>query len=132
MKYLCVVLIFFSSMSLCSKKVESQIKNELIGKWKWVESSGGFAGRIQTPETTQKEIILEFTSEKCIKYVNGKVESNLNYMIEKGPSIRTTEDTYLIIYENDKKQSVDFIDNKLILYDECHDCFQNEYIKTDN
>lgn len=132
MKYVYIILLFFSTMSLCSKKVESQIKNELTGKWKWVESSGGFAGRIQTPATTQKEIMLEFTSEKCIKYVNGKVESELSYTIKKGPSIRTTEDVYLIIYENDKKQSVDFIDNKLILYDECHDCFQNEYIKAAN
>ena len=129
MKYLFITLVFFSSMSFCSKKVESQIKNKIIGKWTWIQSSGGFAGRIETPATTNKEISIEFTSEKCIKYVNGKIESELNYKIEKGPSIRTNEDTYLIIYENDKKQSIDFIDDKLILYDECHDCYQNEYIK---
>ena len=128
MKSLLLIFSLFSMLSFCSKE-ESQIKDKLIGEWTWVESSGGFAGKIETPSTTGKEITIEFSSEKYIKYVNGDIESEMTYTIEKGSSIRTTEETYLIVYENGKKQSVELIDNKLILYDECHDCYQNEYVR---
>ncbi len=41
----------------------------------------------------------------------------------------TNEKIDLMIYENDRKQSIVLNENKLILYDECFDCYQNEYIK---
>jgi hypothetical protein len=111
---------------LCSQK--NQVP-QLLGTWTWLESSGGFAGKTETPETTGNIISITFSKDKYTKYLNGELNSEMTYKIEKGSSIRTEDDTYLIIYENGRKQSIELIENKLILYDECHDCYQNEYIK---
>ncbi|NJO88249.1 MAG: hypothetical protein HC831_04205 [Chloroflexia bacterium] len=56
----------------------------------------------------------------------------MTYIIETGNSVRKKEKADLIIFQNNKKQSVELIDNKLILYDECFDCLQNEYIREEN
>ncbi len=129
MKNLILLLSLISSLSFCSKNVESQIKTKLIGKWSWIESSGGIMGKTISPATTGNQIIIEFTSNKYFKYTNDSLEIEMSYKIEKGSSIRISEETYLIIYENGQKQSIGMEGNNLILYDECHDCYQNEYVK---
>jgi len=129
MKSIVLILFIIASVSDCSKNDDPKITAELLGKWNWIESSGGFAGKTETPATTGNSITIEFTREKYIKYVNGLAEQEMTYQIEKGKSIRKTEDSFLILYENGRKQSIEIIDNKLILFDECHDCYQNEYVK---
>lgn len=116
-------------LTLISMDVKAQINNELIGKWKWVESSGGIMGKITNPASTGTKISIEFTSEYFIKYTNDSIITEIKYKIEKGSSIRSNEESYLIVYDNGKKQSINLEGNKLILYDECHDCFQYEYVK---
>lgn len=129
MKNLILLLSLISSLSFCSKNVESQIKIELIGKWSWVESSGGIMGKTLNPSTTGNQITIEFTTDKFIQYTNDSLELEMSYTIDKGNSIRSSEEVFLIIYENGRKQSIGIEGNKLILYDECHDCYQNEYVK---
>jgi len=129
MKNLILSLIFISLAFFCSANDKSQIATELIGTWIWIKSSGGISGVTSTPATTGNEIKIEFSSEKYTKYINGFVDNEMTYKIEKGNSIRKTGDTYLIIYENDQKQSIELIGKKLILFDECYDCYQNEYVK---
>lgn len=129
MKNLIILLSLISSISFCSKNVESQIKKELTGKWSWIESSGGIMGKTINPATTGNQITIEFTSDKFFQYTNDSLALEMSYKIEKGKTIRSSEETFLIVYENGQKQSVEVEGNKLILYDECHDCYQNEYIK---
>jgi len=129
MKSLLLILSFTSMLSFCSENIKSQITADLEGKWIWAESSGGILGKTTTPATTKRDITIEFTNEKFIQYVNGEIEKELTYTIEKGSSIRTEEDTYLVVYENGRKQSFELKEDRLILYDECHDCFQHEYTK---
>ena len=67
---------------------------------------------------------------KKIKYfLNAELISESKYELTKGESIRTSEKTDLMIYENNRKQSIAIFDEILILYDECYDCYQNEYIR---
>ena len=61
--------------------------------------------------------------------MNGNLESEVNYEIKSGPSIRTIQDTDIIVYENGMKQSVELNENYLVLYEECYDCFQHNYIR---
>jgi len=129
MKSILLVLSFIGLVSFCSKDEDPQIAAALIGKWIWIESSGGIAGVIKTPSTTGNEITIEFTAKKFTKFVNGIVDLEMTYKIETGSSIRSKENTFLIIYENDQKQSIELNGNKLILFDECYDCFQYEYLK---
>ncbi len=103
--------------------------SQLIGKWKWVESSGGIDGRTETPESTGNAVIIEFTVSTMRKYVNENLESEINYKTYLGPSIRTTQNTDLIVYKNGTKQSMELYGNSLILFDECYDCCQHNYLK---
>jgi len=129
MKNIFLFLVFIGIFSSCSNDDDSQISPKIIGKWIWIESSGGIAGSAETPEATGNQITIEFSRENYRKYINGVLDVEMSYKIEKGKSIRKTEDTDVIIYENEWKQSFELIDNELMLYDECYDCFQYEYIK---
>jgi hypothetical protein len=113
----------------CSQDDNLSMKSQLNGKWKWVESSGGIDGRTETPESTGDAVTIEFTLSTMKKFVNGNLEFEVNYEIKSGTSIRTTEDTDLIVYENGTKQSVELNGNFLVLFEECYDCFQHNYIK---
>ncbi len=113
----------------CSQKDIINQNSQLIGKWKWVESSGGIDGRTETPESTGNAVIIEFTVSTMRKFVNGNLESEVNYKIYLGPSIRTIHNTDLIVYKNGTKQSMELNGNSLILFDECYDCFQHNYLK---
>jgi len=113
----------------CLQEDNKNLTSQLTGKWKWIESSGGIDGRTETPEGTGDAVTIEFTLTTMKKFVNGNLESEVNYEIQSGPSIRTTEDTNLIVFETGIIQSVELNENYLVLYEECYDCFQHNYIK---
>ena len=49
--------------------------------------------------------------------------------IKSGPSIRTTEDIDLMVYENGIEQSVELNENYTVLYEERYNCIQHNCIK---
>jgi len=125
-----ILIIFLASLTInCSNDDENDIDQQLIGEWKWIESSGGVQGETLNPQTTGENRNIEITSDKIKYYTNGILILESDYYLQKGESIRTNQKTDLMIYENDRKQSIVLNENKLILYDECYDCYQNEYIK---
>lgn len=97
---------------------------QLPGKWKLVEISGGFAGRTESPSG---EDILDISESTIVHYRDGELISSKKYKLQMGKSIRSTEEVPLIYYADDTKQSFEFRNGRLILYDECYDCFQHEY-----
>ena len=113
----------------CAQDDNINLKSQLPGKWKWVESSGGIDGRTETPENTGNAVTIEFTASTMKKFVNGNLESEVDYEILSGPSIRTMQNTDLIVYENGMKQSVELNGKFLVLFEECYDWFQHNYIK---
>ena len=74
-------------------------------------------------------VTIEFTRTTIKTFVNGNLESEMNYEIQSGSSIRTTEKTDLIVYENGTIHSVLIEGNSLVLFEECYDCFQHNYLK---
>lgn len=129
MKRIFLTLIVIALLASCSSKENRPISTEIFGTWKWVKSTGGVSGTTETPESTGNQVILEISEETIKKYVNGVLESELSYFIVQGQSIWTPIVSNIIIYENDSRQSVELDGDNLTLYDECYDCFQNEYIR---
>ena len=113
----------------CTKEGDINLSSQLVGKWKWIESSGGIDGRTETPASTGNVITIEFTLATMKTFVNGKLESEVRYEIQSGSSIRTKEKTDLIVYENGTTHSVVLEGNSLVLFEECYDCFQHNYLK---
>ncbi len=125
-----VLILALASLTInCSNDDENNIKEQLIGKWIWVESSGGIQGETLNPQTTGENRHIEITSDKIKYFTNGILTSEFDYYLQKRVSIWTNEMRDFLIYKYDRTQSIVLIENKLILYDECFDCYQHEYIK---
>ncbi|RXQ91531.1 hypothetical protein EO244_12350 [Ancylomarina salipaludis] len=130
MKKIFIVFILMTFFSSCSDKNDDNfVVSELVSRWKWVESSGGIDGRTDTPESTGKEIVLIFSLNTYQQYVNDKLEIEMTYHLEEAESIIFGDKRLMIVYENGRKQSFDRCDGKLILYDECIDCFTSTYVR---
>jgi len=75
----------------CSDSDNSDLRSQLNGKWKWIESSGGIDGRTETPESSGNSVTIEFTRTTVKTFINGNLKSEVNYEIQSGSSIRTTK-----------------------------------------
>lgn len=127
-KYFAFLILAILILISCESHSNIDDSSSIIGNWIWVESSGGIAGETNTPESTGNQIELEINKYTVKRFENGELMSELAYKIEISESIRSTEKIEMIVYENDWKQSFEKHGKKLYLYDECYDCFQNEYI----
>lgn len=125
-KIYCLVLVIFMLSGCTSKKINTE-EPDISGMWNWIESFGGIAGILETPESTGNTIQLDITSSTINRYVNGELESSLSYIIETGESGILGGVQEMIVYENDFRQSFILNQNMLLLYDECDDCFVHEF-----
>ena len=128
MKKLVLVLLVLGMYS-CESDNDISNQFDFEGNWLWKSSTGGIDGRTDTPESTNKTMVVRFTSNKYELFVNDELEKEMNFVVEEGSSIYTLDQVYLIHYEDGSKQSFEIKDNELILKDECHDCFQSIYIE---
>lgn len=133
MKKILTILLFSMLVSACSVNSSPQVPylshDELLGEWKLVRSSGGISGNITEYGEDDERYVIEFRESDFLSSKNGKELKRAKYEIVLGESIRSTEEIPLIVYETGEKQSFEFRNANLILFDECHDCFQNEYMR---
>lgn len=116
----------FITLLLLSCDSDDSAENLLNGKWNWVSSSGGIAGKTMTPASENKTIVLEFYNSIMTKYENGNLVSEDPFSVETRESIMGGE-RKMIVIDNSENQSFEIIGKKLYLSDECYDCYQYEY-----
>jgi hypothetical protein len=122
--YIILLFVLFS----CGAKIEPSYENSLNGKWNWVSSTGGFIGKKITPESENKTLTLEISDSVIKKYENGNLLSKKTYSIQTQNSIYGN-DRKMIVIEDMPSQSFEVKGNTLYLNDECHDCYQSEYVR---
>ena len=127
MKKLILILLTINVLFGCSTPTHSDAAGQITGEWVWIESSGGIAGTTQTPESTEKEITLQISNSSIKQFINGTLEANRAYTIERRESLVFGELREMIVYDNGFRQSFSITGNRLILIDDCNDCFQAEY-----
>ena len=127
MKRLILILLIINVLFSCSTPTHSDAAGQIIGEWVWIESSGGIAGTTQTPESTEKEITLQISNSSIKQFINGTLEANRAYIIERRESLVFGELREMIVYDNGFRQSFSITGNRLVLTDDCNDCFQAEY-----
>lgn len=126
MKKLFFILIV-AVFSACERNPDSPASEKLMGKWNWVKSSGGINGKVQTPASTGKNVVLEFSASKIKIYENGILQSERSYTIQTKNSI-TGGQKEMLVYEPFRPDQTFVIENQqLFLSDECADCYQSEY-----
>jgi hypothetical protein len=124
MKKLAILLLFMLSFS-CGTQ-------DLVGKYNWQETSGGIAGRVENVETASDIPALVITKDSIKEYEKGILMGARAYHFETRRSIRTGKNEKMIIYDDGSiPHTFDLKGNELVLYEECHDCFQYRYLKTD-
>ena len=112
-------------LNACSKNKD----NDIVGNWRWVQSSGGITGTIQTPASTGKNILLVISDGDIKTYENDTLKETTGYTIKYGSSIIQDMKTLIIVKDEGVNQSFEINDDHLILYDECYDCYVSEYSK---
>jgi hypothetical protein len=110
-KIFCLIILTLGFIS-CSSDDENTIDNsELIGKWNWVSSCGGFTGGCWYPNEDNYESV-EFTNDLYIKKNNDIVDTEINYSITDS-YINGTDVLYIIELQNGNILRFRFIDSNL-------------------
>lgn len=132
---ICMVILFCLQLNLIGQK--NNLK-KLIGKWNWVETSGGFAGSITNPSTEGMNMQMEFKKNGTVlNYKNNTLSSQAKYKLVLGQSNFTAEKSYLINYVDKKGLKMDikndFYEFKgndtLVLREECFDCYTRIFVR---
>ncbi|MGE0566766.1 MAG: hypothetical protein AB7O73_02365 [Bacteroidia bacterium] len=77
---LAFLLLLVSVISINAQDVDKQ----LLGKWDWVETSGGFGGLTTTPKTEGYQNAYFFSDAKSLyEYRNGKCHKQYTYTLRK-------------------------------------------------
>ena len=125
----------------CNK--ELQLPNpelkKIFGRWQWVETSGGFAGKTITPLKAGYQEEITFNSEGIFQeFKDGKLQDKKRFSIEAGKSILQEDSAYIISFSTIdtsfgraiQKQSVIFKgSDTLLLNEECNDCFNSVWVR---
>lgn len=134
MRYGVFIVLICSAFSMSSQSVP---KN-LIGKWTWIETSGGFAGEITNPKTEKYEVQIEFTKNKLFSEWKDKQTINCQkYVIKSGKSIYSEQAQPIITYVPKPGNKISLMADSfefkgkdtLILKNECHDCYTRVFVR---
>ena len=111
----------------CSSTSDSVMNGKsIVGKWQLVKMSGGITGQTVVPKLTS-EIAISKTEIKI--YEGGTLIATEKYTIETKKSIFGGEKQMLVYTSGSPSQGYVLEGDKLLLNDECYDCYQKEYIK---
>jgi hypothetical protein len=95
----------------CSENPNGPVDADtIIGKWQWVQTSGGIDGRAFTPESEGKEILLEFSADSVQHiFVDDSLLASFAFSIY-GDTLVRVDSGYrqLVQIENDRLTLSDF------------------------
>ena len=130
--YTIVSTAFLLSLASCSIFGSNLNHSDIVGNWKWIKSTGGFAGHTITPDSTgysQEQLrfstdhkFLFFRADTLVtsgQYSLSNQRGNIiiNYNAATGPDLH---DQWIEFNNNDT----------LILKDRCADCYTSTYRRT--
>ncbi len=135
MRQLLIILMALISLQFHAQSKQTKL---LVGKWSWIETSGGFGGGMMTPKTESYAITIEFTRKNVFKsYKDGvfNMQNNVKYVV--GKSIYSAEPVTLIMYYKGKEKDMSMMNDSfefrgkdtLVLKQECHDCYSRTFVR---
>lgn len=129
--FLLIAVVLFCS---CSNDDNHSSQNDLKGKWKLTNTSGGISGT-SYPIPANQEMVLEFSENTLKTYVNGTLLNTQSYSFETKKSIFGGVRKMIVTQNNsigndiNRLQSFKIAGDKLYLRDECFDCYTSEYTR---
>ena len=115
----------------CEKEKSKDSSADIFGKWIWIKSCGGFAGGCQTPKSTGRKIVIEFTKDSVYReYKNDTLLIETTFTVKYGKTIYSQNLAQLIERKNMMLESFSFVTgDTLTLNDECFDCYGSTYVR---
>ena len=89
------VLLIFSACKKDDSSPAQPTQEMLIGRWEFVESSGGFAGKTYPADPTQKREIFFTAAGQAIGFLNGQTTGTASYVLFQADAITGTNKTFL-------------------------------------
>ena len=117
------------SLGFVTSALSQSQKEKLIGKWQLISKSGGRTGKTINQDSTKAKSIIEFTSDSIYRfYESDSLRFERNYHFIKSKSIYSSRDSvYLLKGAGFGSKSFNIYNNKLILIQECYDCYSFRY-----
>lgn len=115
---------FFAFIFILSCRGEDEIDTAfLLGNWNWISTTGGIGNINETPTSTGKTIVLNFTADN--KYsitTNGTVTSSGSFSLYKDITNTDHSEKTFISFSNDgTKILANYSDTNLQLVDDSND-----------
>ena len=139
---LLVIVWLSTSLFTSCRKIDAPEQNfEIIfGRWKWLYSTGGWAGGCLSPSSEGYQLEIEFKQNGIYKeFKDGRMVKRLNFRFEKRPSIYSADEKYVVVYylpviphkfQTPAYQSFYFYGtDTLVLNDECYDCYSHVFVR---
>jgi len=126
-KLICKLIVIATIIVACEKDVAYE--TTLTGIWKWKSTEGGYSGIWETPESTGKNIIIEFTTDSIYReFLNGSLLRECHFQISEGIAIFNQDTVPLItgVYPWPLVFEI-YNGTTLNLYDNCVDGFKYVY-----
>ena len=103
----------------------------ILGRWDWVESTGGIAGVTLTPASTGHEMSLQFLPVGQVRlYEDGSLVRTVGYGVVGDPEADSVELTYQPALWGFESQTATFpSDLELVLTDPCCDGFTYRWVR---
>ncbi|WP_460550953.1 hypothetical protein [Hymenobacter daeguensis] len=94
----CLLLAILLGFSACKKEdasPENATRTLLTGRWEFVESSGGFAGKTYAADPARKREIIFTSGGQAIGLLNGPGTATAPYSLHQADAITGTNKTFL-------------------------------------
>ena len=106
---------------------------KIFGKWEWVSTSGGFAGKAITPAREGYTVRIEFSNEGIYhKFKNDSLADRKQFSFVQKESIQTHQPVWLLSFEGESSlpMAVSFSGRDTLMLDEqVHDGFEYVYAR---
>jgi hypothetical protein len=114
----------------CAQQLSSKEPvKAIVGKWRFVSSSGGFSGKGVDWKASDK-ILAEYKKNGNYKLTSsGKLKKQDHFSISKGRGIRSGEQTELLHFKNSIEQEFHIKGDTLFLDENVHDGFSYIFIR---
>jgi hypothetical protein len=132
--YSIVALMLFSSATCKKLPSGSSIDKQLIGAWKYIRKSGGYAGKSENADPSSNQV-LEFKSGfSYIQKTNDQISEQGSYELYKVKSIYSGKEDNAIRFSSMSNQSnknsiISLQNDTLIIADNVYDGYRMEYIR---
>jgi len=127
------IIIAVSSFSCSTKSIAVDKNPTLIGTWNWTQRQGGFAGKTETAQGSEKTGVLHFKNDHQYSFSeNDKLVSEGEYSIIEKKSIYNHAMTQAIHFSDDARQDQliqSLSADSLILADNNFDGYTNTYVR---